>query len=104
MSIKISEDQIVVLNGEKAVKVGLVVGWAGGWWRNVDVLDLERGVIEGYGYREVFDGVVLWEEVVGGEVLERDGVVYEGEEAAAATRRTWAVSADGAVIWKIRDI
>ena len=87
------------MNGEKAVKVG----WAGGGWRNVDVVDLERGVIEGYGYREVFDGVVLWEEVVGGEVLERDGVVYEGEEAAA-TRRTWAVSADGAIICKIRDI
>ena len=72
-------------------------------WRDVDVVNLERRVIEGYGYSEVFDGVVLRVEVVGGELLVLNGVVYESEEATATTR-TWAVSADGDVIWKIRDI
>ena len=38
-------------------------------WRDVDVVNLERRVIEGYGYSEVFDGVVLRVEVVGGELL-----------------------------------
>ena len=51
----------------------------------------------------MFDGVVLRVEVVGGELLVWDGVVYESE-VATATPRTWAVSADGDVIWKIGDI
>ena len=102
MSIKISEDQNVILNGEKAIKVWLVVGWAGGVRRNVDVVNLERGVIYGYGYREVFYGVVQRVEVVGGESLVQDRVVHQSEEATT-TSRTWAVSADGAVIWKVRE-
>ena len=74
-------------------------------WRDVDVVNLERRVIEGYGYREVFDGVVLRVEVVSRDLLVWNGVVYESEEASAtATPRTWAVSADGDVIWKIGDI
>ena len=48
-------------------------------WRDVDVVNLERRVIEGYGYREVFDGVVLRVEVVSRDLLVRNGVVYESE-------------------------
>ena len=48
-------------------------------WRDVDVVNLERRVIEAYGYREVFDGVVLRVEVVSRDLLVRNGVVYESE-------------------------
>ena len=64
MSIEIPKNEDVVLDGEEMVKDRFVAGGAGTARWYVDVVDLKGGVIEVDRDGEVFDGVVLREDVV----------------------------------------
>ena len=73
MGIEVSHDDVVVITEvKKKVKVWREIRGTAGYRRDVNLMNVDRNIVDGRCNAEVLSDGVIWEEGVGGEADEGD--------------------------------